>query len=91
MRELDQDTPGLFDAPPPPTTSQARDFVRWCCSFGGDFRNSPDISNLRYWAQKNKINIKDRDEISILEAAREAFLKRVQQSVRKAEQPAMPN
>ena len=70
MRELSQDTPTLFDAPPPDTISHAKDFVQWCCSFGKAFRNSPDISNLRYWAQKNKIKIKDRNETEILEAAR---------------------
>ena len=88
MRELShdtQDTPTLFDAPPPATVTQAKDFVRWCCSFGTDFRNSPDIGNLRYWAQKNKVKIKDRDEAEILQAARVAFLKRIEQQMRKAE------
>ena len=32
-------------------------------SFGNGFRNSPDITNLRYWAQKNQITIKDRNEV----------------------------
>ena len=71
MRELShdtQDTPTLFDAPPPAAVTQAKDFVRWCWSFGTDFRNSPDIANLRYWAQKNKVKIKDRDEAEILQA-----------------------
>ena len=89
MRELShdntQDTPGLFDAPPPPTVSQARDFVKWCCSFGTSFRNSPDITNLRYWAQQNKVKIKDRNEAEILQAARAALLKKIEQQVRKAE------
>ena len=88
MRELTQDTqdtPTLFDAPPPPAVSQAKDFVRWCCSFGTDFRNSPDIANLRYWAQKNKVKIKELEEPEILQAARVAFLKRLAQQVRKSE------
>ena len=85
MRELSQDTPTLFDAPPPVAVSQAKDFVRWCCSFGNNFRNSPDIANLRYWAQKNKVKIKERDESEILQAARIAFLKRIEQLMRKSE------
>src|SRR5262249_8100648 len=88
MRALfhdNQDTPTLFDAPPPPAVSQAKDFVRWCCSFGTNFRNSPDIANLRYWARKNKVKIKERDEVEILQAARGVFLKRIEQLMRKAE------
>lgn len=88
MRELTQDTqdtPTLFDAPPPPAISQAKDFVRWCCSFGNNFRNSPDVANLRYWAQKNKVKIKELEEPEILQVARAAFLKRLEQQVRKSE------
>jgi hypothetical protein len=85
MRELSQDTPTLFDAPPPPAVSQAKEFVRWCCSFGNDFRNSPDIANLRYWARTKKVKIKERDEAEILDAARIAFLKRIEQLMRKSE------
>jgi hypothetical protein len=85
MRELSQDTPTLFDAPPPPAVSQAKEFVRWCCSFGNDFRNSPDIANLRYWARMKKVKIKERDEAEILHAARVAFLKRIEQLMRKSE------
>jgi hypothetical protein len=87
MREMSQNTPTLFDAPPPPNTAHARNFVRWCCSFGTNFRNSPDISNLRYWTQKNKVPIKDGDEVEILEAARALFLKRVEQMTRRSELP----
>ena len=86
MRELFQDpSPSLFDAPPPESYSQAKEFVRWCCSFGAAFRNSPDISNLRYWAQKNRVALRDRDESEILDTARAMFLKRIEQAVRKAE------
>ena len=85
MRELSQDTPTLFDPPPPPAVSQAKEFVRWCCSFGKDFRNSPDVTNFRYWARVKKLKIKDRDEAEILQAARIAFLKRIEQLMRKSE------
>jgi len=70
---------------PPLSYLHAKDFVRWCCSFGSSFRNSPDITNLRYWAQKNKIKIKERDEADILDTARPLFIKRVEQAVKKAE------
>ena len=85
MRDLSQDAPSLFDAPPSPSYLHAREFVRWCCSFGTDFRNSPDIANLRYWAHKSKTKIKDRDEAEVLETARSLFLKRLEQLMRKAE------
>ncbi len=87
MRDLSQDaSPSLFDAPPPPTYLHAKDFVRWCCSFGGGFRNSPDVANLRYWLQKNEIRIKERELMEILDTARPLFWKRIEQSVRKSEQ-----
>ena len=89
MRELSQDTPSLFDAPPPATVSQAKDFVRWCCSFGTAFRNSPDVANLRYWARKHNVEIKKRDEAEILEAARAAFRKRIEQLMRKSPSPPL--
>ncbi|HEY2380282.1 MAG TPA: hypothetical protein VGK48_03770 [Terriglobia bacterium] len=94
MRELfeSQDAgPSLFDAPPPESYEQARDFVRWCCSFGADFRNSPDITNLRYWAQKNNVKIKERDEREILDTARTMLLKKIEQGVRNAERTETPN
>jgi len=97
-RDLSQ-APSLFDAPPPTaavkepvkeergTLKLARDFVRWCCSVGERFRNSPDIVNLRYWARKNKLKMKEREESEILEFARPLFLKRIEQSITKAETP----
>jgi hypothetical protein len=92
MRDLSQDvSPSLFDAPPSASYLHAKDFVRWCCGFGPDFRNSPDITNLRYWAQKNKLKFKDTDEIEILDAARPLFLKRIEQAVRKSERAEKPN
>jgi hypothetical protein len=87
MRDLSHDTPAsLFDAPPSPVYLHAKEFVRWCCSFGSDFRNSPDITNLRYWANKSGTSIKERDEAETLETAREMFLKRIDQAVRKSAQ-----
>lgn len=94
MRELSESQevgPSLFDAPPSESYVQAKDFVRWCCSFGADFRNSPDIANLRYWAQKNNVKIKERDEREILETARPIFLKKIEQAVRKAGHTEVPN
>jgi hypothetical protein len=85
MREFTQDAPSLFDAPPPASYVYAKDFVRWCCSFGAGFRNSPDVTNLRYWSKKNDVKIKEREEAEILDTARSIFLKRVEQAVRKAE------
>jgi len=84
MRELPKDAPSLFDAPPSPSYLHAKEFVRWCCSFGNEFRNSPDAANLRYWTRKNKVKIGDREEAEILNAARAMLLKHVEQSVRKA-------
>jgi hypothetical protein len=86
MRDFSQDaSPSLFDAPPPESYLQAKDFVRWCCSFGVDFRNSPDVANLRYWALKSKIKIKERDEAEVLETARSLFSRRIELAMRKAE------
>jgi len=92
MRDLSQEpSASLFDSPPSTAYVQAKDFVRWCCSFGSDFRNSPDITNLRYWSHKNKMKLDEHNETEILEAARPLFLKRVEQAVRKAEKVQAPN
>jgi hypothetical protein len=63
----------------------ARGFVRWCWSFGGDFRNSPDITNFRFWLRKAKVTPSPAEEEQILEEARRLFLKKVEQAVRKAD------
>jgi hypothetical protein len=98
-RDLSQDTPSLFDAPLAtpvrnvlePSWNEkgldkvAKDFVRWCFSFGGDFRNSPDVTNFRYWLQKTKSKIDDSEEPQILAIARPLFFKRIDQLTRKAE------
>ena len=84
MRDLFQDAlPSLFDAPPSQSYLHAKDFVRWCCSFGSDFRNSPDMTNLRYWARKNKVHIEERELAEVLDTARPLFLKRIEQALRK--------
>ena len=89
-------TPDLFAAPEKaeePVRAErdaghsARDFVRWCWSFGSDFRNSPDITNLRFWLQKNRIEFSESEEDEILAEARRLFLKKVEQAVRKADVP----
>jgi hypothetical protein len=86
MRDLLQTpSPSLFDAPPPVCYVHAKEFVRWCCGFGAQFRNSPDLANLRYWARKNAIQISDQDESEILDTARPLFSRRVEQAVRKFE------
>jgi len=88
MRDLSQDaSPSLFDAPPSASYLYAKDFVRWCCSFGPDFRNSPDVTNLRYWAQKSKVHIEEREVAEVLETARPLFLKRIEQALRKTARP----
>ena len=99
-RDLSQQMPSLFDAPPPRvavpdgleatkndsgTDKLAKDFVRWCFSFGGTFRNSPDVTNLRYWVQQARLKIKDGEETEILATARPLFLKRIEQLTRKAD------
>ena len=83
MRDLSEVSPLLFDAPPLQSYLHAKDFVRWCCSFGPDFRNSPDLTNLRYWAQKNRVHIEERELPDVLETARPLFLKRIEQALRK--------
>jgi hypothetical protein len=70
-----------------PSVATAQDFVRWCCSFGGDFRNSPDITNLRVWLRKENHDPSSSEEEEILAEARRLFLKKVEQAVRKADVP----
>ena len=94
MRELSESQdlgPSLFDAPPPESYLQAKDFIRWCCSFGDAFRNSPDVTNLRFWARKTKVKFSERHEREILETARPMFLKKIEQIVRKAAKAETPN
>ncbi len=90
-QDISLETPSLFDAPPPATTTYAKDFVKWCCSFGAGFHNSPDVANLRYWAKKMKVKIKEREEPAVIEAAHGLFLKRIEQQTRKSEKSEAVN
>ena len=77
-----------IDAPSPSRKTGpagiAQGFVRWCCSFGKDFRNSPDAGNLRAWAEREAVQYHLAQEARILKAARELYGKRVASSLRKA-------
>ena len=95
MAKSDTQMRSLFDAVEPspradtssPTTSSqlARNFVRWCCSFGKEFRNSPDEANLRAWAEKEGFLYKSTQEKQILKAAQELYLKRIVSLLRKSQ------
>jgi len=67
----------------------AKDFVRWCFSFGADFRNSPDVINLRTWAQKAKLKLKDSEEREFLDEARRLYLKRIEQMMKRPDMPIL--
>ena len=74
------------DASRPTTSSQlARIFIRWCCSFDKEFRNSPDEGNLRAWAGKEGFCYKSAQEKQILKSAGELYLKRIVSSLRKSQ------
>ena len=83
------DTPTLFTDLSPirePETiaektpgSSAGEFVRWCWNVGSDFRNSPDITNLRFWLEKTGATPTPSEEGDILMEARRLFLKKVEQ------------
>ncbi len=88
MRSLfDSVEPSLrVDASRPMTSSQlARNFVRWCCSFDKEFRNSPDEGNLRAWAGKEGFRYESAQEKQILKSAGELYLKRIVSSMRKSQ------
>jgi hypothetical protein len=102
MREFA--TPSLFDAPTPlpplPATEEvsreenrseklARDFVKWCFSFGNGFRNSPDVINLRVWAHKTHLKLNHADENATLSEARRLYLKRIEQMMKKSDAPIL--
>jgi len=102
MRELS--TPSLFDVPPAVlpapaveaparedrgTDQLAKDFIRWCFSFGSDFRNSPDVINLRTWCGKAKFKLHDHEESEVLVEARRLYFKRIEQTLKKAETPPL--
>ena len=98
MRELS--IPSLFDSQPavaPPAVAEgpareerrydqlAKDFIRWCFSFGSDFRNSPDVINLRVWCQKTKLKVRDVEEGELIAEARRLYIKRIEQMTKKSE------
>jgi hypothetical protein len=91
------ETPELFSpevmAAETPAGNQAREFVRWCCSLGDTFRNSPDATNLQFWLKKSKLKISRNEELEILTEARRLFSRKVEQHVRRAAAapaPAVP-
>jgi hypothetical protein len=59
----------------------AKEFVKWCFSFGREFHNSPDAGNLRYWVQKYNIPQSGAREGDILSQARRLYLKRIEQAI----------
>lgn len=63
----------------------AREFVKWCCGFGSDFRNSPDRTNLQFWAQKTRIKLKDAERDEVLAESRRLFGKKMEQLTRKTD------
>ena len=77
----------VTESPDTSFAAVARDFVAWCCSFGSDFRNSPDVTNLRVWLRKGAMDVSSSEEEEILLEARRLFLKKVEQAVRKADVP----
>ena len=101
-RDASQETPSLFDAPLlagipdilAPTKDEkgtdrlAKDFVRWCFSLSGTFRNSPDATNFRFWVQKTKVTIDEKEESEILATARRLFFKGIEQLTKKVEAAA---
>jgi hypothetical protein len=95
MRDLFSDLPPITSTPPPLPEPRARDekrlekfareFVRWCCSFGRGFRNSPDIANLRFWMKKTKLKLRENEEREVLQVARTAFLKHIELLIKRSE------
>jgi hypothetical protein len=96
--DLTHVTPSLFDAAPPVSIENpiregkdsgrmAKDFVRWCFSFGSDFRNSPDITNLRFWASKAKLRLRADEETRVLSESRQLFSKRLEAMMKKSADP----
>jgi hypothetical protein len=67
----------------------AKDFVKWCFSFGAAYRNSPDIINLRTWMGKTNLKLKDAEENDVLIEARRLYLKRIDQMMKKADAPML--
>ena len=53
------------------------------------FRNSPDLINVRVWSQRLSLHLKDAEENELLIEARRLYLKRIEQSMKKAETPVL--
>ncbi|HEX4998414.1 MAG TPA: hypothetical protein VFY29_09315 [Terriglobia bacterium] len=96
MREPAVESPNLFDLVPDPgvvsepaaaggSLGVAGDFVRWLFSFGADFRNSPDMTNLRFWLRQQRMDVQGNDEQEIIGRARLLFAKRLEKTLRKSE------
>ena len=94
MRNLTNESPNLFanegvlagavqQKQENKSDALAREFVKWCCGFGSDFRNSPDVTNLRFWSQKVKLKLKDAEQVEVLDQARRLFAKKLEQITRK--------
>jgi len=79
------ESPGQTEGREQTPSALARDFVQWCWGVGGDFHNSPDITNLRYWLESVAASPSPSEEGEILVEARRLFLKKVEQAVRKAD------
>ena len=67
----------------------AKEFIRWCFSFGRDFRNSPDLINLRSWSHMLKIKLKDHEESEMMIESRRLYLKRIEQLMKKSDTVVM--
>jgi hypothetical protein len=63
----------------------AREFVKWCCGFGADFRNSPDPTNFRFWSEKTKLKLNDVEHHEVLSESRRLFARKIEQITRKAD------
>ena len=70
-----------------PAGTIAVEFVRWCCSHGDNFRNSPDATNLQFWLRKTEIQLAKSDEGIVLAESRHLLMKRIEQHVRKSATP----
>jgi hypothetical protein len=96
MREQIVESPSLFDGLPEEGAAEsaarspervARDFVRWLFSFGKDFRNSPDLTNLRFWLRRQNFDVGNEEEQEIAAVARVLFSKKLSETLRKADPP----
>jgi hypothetical protein len=99
MRNLINEAPSLFPTNPivieparsPEPSGEkkpesiAREFVKWCCGFGSDFRNSPDYTNLRFWCEKVRMRLDADGQQAVLVEAQKLFARKLEQLMRKAD------